>query len=589
MGFNIGETVGRYRVLEVLGQGGMATVYRGYDSALDRDVAIKVMHQGFNEDPGFLARFQREAQIVARFRHPHIVAIHEYAQHGEQPYLVMEYIEGQTLKQRLSQKPLALEETVQLLNALGDALTYAHNQGVLHRDIKPSNILLDTSGKPYLTDFGLARNVQAGESTLSQDVMLGTPQYISPEQAQGVRDLKPSTDIYSLGIVLYQLVVGRVPFTGDTPYAIVHDHIYTPLPLPSKVNPAVPAPLEQVLLTALSKEAADRYQSAIDMARAFDEAVHQSRITRLPSPPPLIPAAAIEPAVQPAPLPWSAHSLDQPPSDITPITASLQRRKKRHAQLWMMGGLGAFIFTCLLGLLVAIFAVSNPANRAIGLEPLLQATDDSGVQQVLPDLTVEEARQRIADNPGDAAAHFALVIRLMETDQRIEARQVMAQAIELAQDDPELVIATANALLSQDHNLEALGLLVQSLKSTSSPGIRNATGDLLYRRASSANRLEARILANLVENQPDSPGAYSMLGRAYISTNQLAQAQDALAQALALDGTLPETHLVLGELYASQDLQEEAETEWRYAATASDSPEWVKTRAAELLGSTTPQ
>lgn len=583
MAFNIGQTVGRYRVVEMLGQGGMATVYRGYDPTLERDVAIKVMHQGFNEDPGFLARFRREAQIVARFRHPHIVAIYEYAQHGEQPYLVMEYIAGQTLKERLAHGPLDLGETVQLMNALGDALTYAHNQGVLHRDIKPSNILLDTNGKPFLTDFGLARNVQAGESTLSQDMMLGTPQYISPEQAQGVRDLKPSTDIYSLGIVLYQLVVGRVPFTGDTPYAIVHDHIYTPLPLPSKINPAIPAPLEQVLLTALSKEPKDRYQRAIDMARAFDDAVHQSRLIRLPSPPPMAAAAELE-AVDPfVPHAWHPDSPDQPQSDLTPITASLQRRKKRRAQLWMLGGLGAFIFTCLLGLLVAIIAVSNPANRVSGLAPLPQSVSEDNTQPILPALTAEEARQRIADDPKDAVAHFTLALALLESGQGVEARQVMAQAIGLAQDNPELVVAAADTLFSQGYNLEAIGLLVQALKSSPDPAVRNAAGRLVYERASSANRLEARLFARLVEANPDSAGAYAMLGRAYIATNQLSQAQDALAQALALDAALSETHLVLGELYAAQGRQDEAETEWHYATTAAGSLEWVEARAAELL------
>jgi serine/threonine-protein kinase len=152
---------------------------------------------------------------------------------------------------------------------------------VLHRDVKPSNILIEKNGTPYLADFGLARMATAGESTMSQDMMLGTPQYISPEQAQGIQDLDGATDIYSLGVVLYELVVGRVPFNADTPYAIVHDHIYSPLPLPTKVNPQVPAPVERVLLKALAKDRADRYTTASQMVEAFREAVRESNMKEL--------------------------------------------------------------------------------------------------------------------------------------------------------------------------------------------------------------------------------------------------------------------------------------------------------------------
>ncbi len=276
MTFAIGETVGAYLITERLGQGGMAAVYRAYHAKLDRYVAIKVLHPAYRDDTNFLARFQREAQIVARLEHPHIVPIYDSADHEGQPYLVMKFIDGQTLKAQQSEAPLALAAIVPLMTAIGGALTYAHEQGVLHRDIKPSNILLEKVGTPYLADFGLARMVGAGESTMSQDMMLGTPQYISPEQAQGVPELDAGTDIYSLGVVLYELLVGRVPFSADTPYAIVHDQIYAPLPLPSLVNPAVPPAIENVLLKALAKERHDRYESAVQMVTALRVAVEES-------------------------------------------------------------------------------------------------------------------------------------------------------------------------------------------------------------------------------------------------------------------------------------------------------------------------
>jgi serine/threonine protein kinase len=276
-----GEVVGQYQIVSQLGQGGMATVYKAYHAKLDRYVAIKVLHPAFQEDPNFLTRFEREAQIVAKLEHPNIVPVYDYSEHQGQPYLVMKFLQGRTLKNILREKPLPLAEIVRLMSAVGSALTYAHDMGVLHRDIKPSNIILDQHNMPYLADFGLARMVQSGESTMSQDVIIGTPNYISPEQARGDKALSRHTDIYSLGVVLYELVVGRVPFSADTPYAVIHDHIYTALPKPSAVNPDVPPQVEKVLLKALAKNPADRYDSANAMVEDFKQAVASSGLKEL--------------------------------------------------------------------------------------------------------------------------------------------------------------------------------------------------------------------------------------------------------------------------------------------------------------------
>ena len=189
MSFTVGENIGPYRIVEQLGQGGMATVYKAYHASLDRYVALKALHPAFNEDKTFAARFQREARVVAKLEHPNIVPIYDYAEHEGRPYLVMKYIEGDTLKARLNQGPLDSQEINQIVDSVGSALSYAHKQGVLHRDIKPSNVLVATDGQIYLADFGLARIAQLGESTMSSDSIMGTPQYISPEQAIGKKDL----------------------------------------------------------------------------------------------------------------------------------------------------------------------------------------------------------------------------------------------------------------------------------------------------------------------------------------------------------------------------------------------------------------
>ena len=259
MPFVVGENIGPYRIVEQLGQGGMATVFKAYHPSLDRYVAIKALHPAFLEDPNFLARFQREARLVARLDHPNIVPIYDFAEHEGRPYLVMKFIEGETLKARLNRAPLTSREILQIVEAVGSALAYAHQRGILHRDVKPSNVLITSENQIYLADFGLARIAAAGESTLSSDMFIGTPQYISPEQAKGERNLDEGTDIYSFGVLIYELLVGKVPFSADTPYAIIHDHIFTPLPLPRLQNPKISEAVERVLLKALAKDREDRY------------------------------------------------------------------------------------------------------------------------------------------------------------------------------------------------------------------------------------------------------------------------------------------------------------------------------------------
>ncbi|HEX9074946.1 MAG TPA: SUMF1/EgtB/PvdO family nonheme iron enzyme [Anaerolineae bacterium] len=269
MTFAPGEYIGPYRIIEPLGQGGMATVFKAYHAMLDRYVAIKALHPAFKEDPSFLTRFEREARIVAKLDHPNIIPIYDFAEHEGTPYLVMRYIEGETLKTLLTQQPMPLERVLEILHPVADALSYAHSQGVLHRDIKPSNILLSNDDHIYLTDFGLARTTQPGSSTLSRDMLIGTPQYISPEQAKS-EPVDERSDIYSLGVVLFEMLTGQAPFSGDTPYSVIHDHIYSPLPMPSSINPKLSPEVERATLKALAKDPDARYRDARDLLQALE-------------------------------------------------------------------------------------------------------------------------------------------------------------------------------------------------------------------------------------------------------------------------------------------------------------------------------
>ncbi len=272
MGFVVGENVGQFKIVEYVGQGGMATIFKAYQTSLDRHVALKVIHPTLKNDQSFVARLTREATVVANLTHPNIVQVHDLVTSENIPFLVMQFIEGKTLKDVMLERKLTPNEVLDILRPVGEALTYAHSRGVLHRDVKPSNIMIDKDGNVFLTDFGLARIERSGESTMSHDMLIGSPQYLSPEQARS-EQVDQRTDVYSLGIVLYEMFTGRAPFLGDTPYATIMAQINDAPPSPRSFNPDISIPVEQVLLKCLEKDQAKRYNSVRDLVRAMENAV----------------------------------------------------------------------------------------------------------------------------------------------------------------------------------------------------------------------------------------------------------------------------------------------------------------------------
>lgn len=271
----VGRELGRYRILEWLGRGGMASVYKAKDPTGSVYVAIKVLPPMLAEYPGFSERFRREAELVMRLEHPHIVPVTEVQEAGEYAFQVMPYYALGSLADQLRKRMPTLEEAARLVGQAGSALDYAHRQGVVHRDVKPPNILLDDNGQAMLSDFGLALILDASIS-LTGSAILGTPAYISPEQAQGIR-VDAHSDQYSLGIVLFQLATGRLPFEDENPMAVLLKHINQPLPSPRGLNPELPEGLERVILKATAKDPTDRFESVAEMTEAMDRALLHAR------------------------------------------------------------------------------------------------------------------------------------------------------------------------------------------------------------------------------------------------------------------------------------------------------------------------
>ncbi len=266
-----GKTLGPYRIIEQLGRGGMATVYKAYEPSLDRYVALKILASFYAEDEAFRSRFKREATAIAKLEHPNILPIYSFGEEMGISYIAMKYVTGGTLKDRLG-KPLDPPWTARLITQIAEALDYAHKRGVIHRDAKPANVLLTEEGWPLLSDFGIAKMLESTTYATQSGALLGTPQYMSPEQGQGQK-VDKRADIYALGVILFEMLTGRVPFDADTPAAVIIKHIMSPLPMPREVNPDLSEGVERVILKAVAKNPEDRFQTAGELAKALEAAM----------------------------------------------------------------------------------------------------------------------------------------------------------------------------------------------------------------------------------------------------------------------------------------------------------------------------
>lgn len=264
---------GRYRLLEIIGRGGMASVYRAHDEVLDRHVAVKLLHGHLASDPPFLERFRREARAAAALSHPNVVAVYDWGEADDGAYMVLELVDGMSLREVLRIRGrVTPAEALALLGPAAGGLAAAHQAGLVHRDVKPENLLLGPDGVVKVTDFGLARAASSSTQTFGADTLVGSPHYLSPEAVDGA-PLGPPSDVYSLGIVLFECLTGRAPYQGDTPLATALQHTTQEVPAPSSVLPGLPASVDRVVRRATAVDPAERYADATEFALALAEAV----------------------------------------------------------------------------------------------------------------------------------------------------------------------------------------------------------------------------------------------------------------------------------------------------------------------------
>ena len=264
----IGKVVNGYEILDQVGQGGMATVFLARQRSMNRNVALKFLPNAFLNDEAYLQRFEREVRIVAQLEHRNIVPVYDFGEFEDQPYIAMRYMPAGSVEELLAAGRIPLGRVLSIVEQVASALDYAHQSGILHRDLKPSNILLDDGGGVFITDFGIARILGEGGSNITTQGVVGTPSYMSPEQARG-EPLDGRSDVYSLGVMLFELITGSRPFDSETPYSIAVMHVTMPPPSPRDVEPSVTAGVEAVILRSLRKQPEQRYATAGELAQAL--------------------------------------------------------------------------------------------------------------------------------------------------------------------------------------------------------------------------------------------------------------------------------------------------------------------------------
>jgi predicted Ser/Thr protein kinase len=364
---------GRYRMQDDIARGGMGRVIAAQDERLHRQVAVKLLKDELVQDPRFVERFRREARAVAALSHPNVATVFDYGEDDDCHFIVMEYADGKDLSRVLREDgPMSVDRAVRIAAQVCNALAHAHAAGVVHRDVKPANIIIGPGDRVKVTDFGIARAV--GDATLTATgSVLGTAQYISPEQAAGGR-VTPATDVYSLGIVLYEMLTGAVPFTGDSPVAVAMQQVNEDVPAPSSLNPEVPSSLDEVVARATRKDPAERYGDAKEMGNAIVFAGGETADTAAGT---VVSDAGV-----------ATTTVAESASTVWPIPGS--RWNPRRVGRWVLVILGSLLLIAMIMLIVRLAgSVGEPAPDAT---PPAEATSTVTIPEEIIDIPYGEAK-----------------------------------------------------------------------------------------------------------------------------------------------------------------------------------------------------
>jgi serine/threonine protein kinase/tetratricopeptide (TPR) repeat protein len=564
----IGARLGRYEISGLVGRGGMATVYRAHDPALDRDVAIKLLHPHLAEDDAFVGRFRHEAQAIAALRHPNIVRVFDIGAENNDYYMVMEFIDGGTLADVLRETKgqgagLPPQDVVRIVTPLCSAIDYAAGQGMIHRDIKPSNIMLTKAGDPILTDYGIAKMLGVTSFTASGMVM-GSAHYMAPEQAQGL-EADVRTDIYALGVVTFQALTGRVPFDADTTGSVLAQHIVAPLPSLSSLNPALSPAVQWVLEKALAKDPVARYRTAADFAADLGAALTElptaagaaatvgvttagtspnraaptladTRLEPLPKQPsgaPVTPAPAaptLPSEPQMAPYPYVGWE--------QPARPGLSERLRRRPVLLAAGGVVA-----VAAILAAVLGTrTGGSTTTTGTQPI-----SSAVSSIVSVISTAPFMTTGSSSPSTST---------LVTDVSPQTAALRAEA------DTLMMAGRFNEAAAK--YTEALGIDPDDAAARSGLGIA-------YYHAPKSPKLGAQQLETAVVLDPGSVRAWSYLGACrYLATamndgQDYSSAREACNRALELDPNSGLAHAFLARIYSAEERPEDAASE---AATA---------------------
>ncbi len=514
---------GRYALQEKLGEGGVAIVYRAQDTLLDRPVAVKILRPHLTGDPVFLDRFRREAQAAARLSHPNIISVYDVGQDGDQHYIVMELVEGQDLKAFITaHAPLPVAQALAVAEQVCAALDHAHRQGFVHRDVKPQNILVahaDSSpvGRPLVVkvaDFGLARSVSAVTSSQG-GLVLGTVHYISPEQASG-EPATPASDIYALGVVLYEMLTGRLPFESDTPVGLALKHIQERPAPPSRLNPRLPPTIDAFVLRALAKEPGQRFPSAGEMAATL-AAYRQFGEQATGQVQPVTPAQAGAPATSAAarPAPAVPASVNRPPlRPAPPPSAAPRRTQQRGGFDWLLLILFLVTFVAIAGLVPLAFAVRDavlppaetpaPQVRVPNIEGLEQAVAEGQLHALGLSLVVQDGRY------DDTVPPQRIIMQLVPAGTYLSPGEVVEVIVSRGREKVRVPPITGLPLQEAQTKLTGLGFIVDKAEA---PSADAAAGIVIGQAPAAETELERGGAVRLTVSMGDRVQVPALVGK----------------------------------------------------------------------------